>query len=156
MNDKIDQSKPKRANSGRNNSAKSGVSMIGKSIEIAGDIKGSEDVIINGNVEGDISFSDNNITIGKDGQINANMTGKNITVEGEVKGELQAHAQITIRPSGKVTGDLRAPRVVLDDGCAFKGSVDMDEIRTSDNRNSKLHLTSGGQSREHPLKSLKK
>ena len=73
-----------------------------------------------------------------------------------MKGELRATEQVSIKPSGRVTGDIRAPRVVLDDGCQFKGSVDMDDKHAADVRGgSKLHLA-GGKSGAHPIKSGKK
>ena len=65
--------------------------------------------------------------VGQGGHVNANVIAKNICVEGEIKGELRGGEQIVIKPSGRVTGDIRAPRVILNDGCQFKGSVDMDD-----------------------------
>ncbi len=99
---------------------------IGNSIKVTGDISGKEDLIIDGSVEGTIDFHENNVLIGEKGQVNANVIAKNIQVEGEIKGELRASEQVTIKPSGRVLGDIRAPRVILNDGCQFKGSVDME------------------------------
>ena len=130
---------------------------IGDSIIVVGDVSGKEDITINGTIEGDINFRENNIYVGEKGRINANVVAKNISVEGDVKGELRASEQVSIKPSGRVTGDIRAPRVVLDDGCQFKGSVDMEEMVTAsgDNRNPKLQLA-GGNKAQHPIKSTKK
>jgi len=100
---------------------------LGSSVIISGDISGKEDIMINGNVEGTIDFRENDVLVGGDGRVNANIIAKNIIVTGEVKGELRASEQVTIKPSGRLIGDIRAPRVVLNDGCQFKGSVDMDE-----------------------------
>ena len=104
---------------------------IGSSIKIKGDVSGKEDLIINGSVEGTIDFRDNDVVVGEKGQVNANVIAKNISVEGELKGELRGSEQVTIKPSGRVVGDIRAPRVVLNDGCQFKGSVDMEEKSVS-------------------------
>ncbi|NKB77377.1 MAG: hypothetical protein GKR96_10135 [Gammaproteobacteria bacterium] len=104
--------------------------LISSSIIITGDISGKEDIVINGSVEGTIDFREHNVLIGKSGRVNANVIAKTINVDGEVKGELRANEQVTINPSGRLIGDIRAPRVVLSDGCQFKGSVDMEDKST--------------------------
>ena len=103
---------------------------ISSSIIITGDISGKEDIVINGSVEGTIDFREHNVLIGQSGRVNANVIAKTINVDGEVKGELRANEQVTINPSGRLIGDIRAPRVVLSDGCQFKGSVDMEDKST--------------------------
>ncbi len=100
---------------------------IGQFITIIGEITGKEDVVIEGHIEGNLSFPKFNVTVGTHGRVNANITAREIFVEGEVKGDLQASELINIRPSGKVTGNIRALQVVLNQGCQFKGSVDMAE-----------------------------
>ncbi len=115
-------------NHGSGNHDKRGsTATIGASVKISGDISGKEDLLINGNVEGTIDFRENDVVIGEKGHVNASVIAKNICVEGEIKGELRGGEQITIKPSGQVIGDIRAPRVILNDGCQFKGSVDMEE-----------------------------
>ena len=104
-----------------------GKATIGTSIKINGDISGKEDLLINGTVEGTVDFRENKVIIGEKGHLNANIIAKNIVVEGEINGELRGGEQITIKPAGRVIGDLRAPKVILNDGCQFKGSVDMEE-----------------------------
>jgi len=99
---------------------------IGPSIQIHGDVTGNEDVRIEGRVEGTVNLSDNVLTIGKDGQINATANARSIFVEGKVEGDLKADDQIVIQSSGNVRGNIVAPRVTLEDGCKFKGSIDMD------------------------------
>ncbi len=100
---------------------------IGHSVKIHGDLSGSEDLVINGTVEGTIDFRESDIIVGEKGKVNANVTAKNIIVYGEVKGELRGSEQVSIKPSGRVVGDIRAPRVILNDGCQFKGMVDMED-----------------------------
>ena len=102
-------------------SGDAGVAMIGSSIKLVGDLTGAEDLIINGTVEGTINFRENQVSVGEEGRVNANVTARNIIISGEVKGELRGSEQVTIKPTGRVTGDIRAPRVVLNDGCQFKG-----------------------------------
>ena len=150
MNDKQTQSENPDANTGKHMP----IATIGETILIVGDVTGKEDILVHGTIEGDINLRENNIVVGIKGRINANVTAKNISVEGDVKGELRASEQVIIKPSGRVAGDIRAPRVILDDGCQFKGSVDMEEMHTSaDNRSPKLQLSG-----KHPpsLKNMKK
>jgi cytoskeletal protein CcmA (bactofilin family) len=99
---------------------------IGPSIQISGDVTGNEDVRIEGRVEGTVNLSDNVLTIGKEGQINATANARVIFVEGKVEGDLKADEQIVVQSSGNVRGNIIAPRVTLEDGCKFKGSIDMD------------------------------
>ena len=99
---------------------------IGPSIQISGDVTGNEDVRIEGRVEGTIKLSDNVLTVGKEGQINATVTARAIFVEGKVEGDLKSDERIVIKSSGNVRGKIVAPRVTLEDGCKFKGSIDMD------------------------------
>ena len=101
--------------------------VIGHEVKVQGDLSGREDLIINGTVEGSINFHESNVFIGEKGKVNADVTANTIVVEGEVKGGMRGNEQIIIKPTGRVFGDLRAPRVILNDGCQFKGSVDMEE-----------------------------
>lgn len=115
-----------------------GTATIGESVKINGDLSGKEDLIINGTVEGTVDFRESNVYVGDKGKVNANITARNITVAGELKGELRGSEQVAIKSSGRVTGDIRAPRVVLNDGCQFKGLVDMEDkpvVPGSDSRN---------------------
>lgn len=112
---------------GDNDQAERRNATIGNSVKIHGDLSGKEDLVINGTVEGTIDFREHDVTVGEKGKVNANVTAKNIIILGEVKGELRGSEQVTIKPSGRVTGDIRAPRVVLNDGCQFKGLVDMED-----------------------------
>lgn len=104
-----------------------GVAMIGETVKIIGDLSGKEDLVINGNVEGTVDFRESDVIVGPKGKVNANITARNIFISGELKGELRGSEQVSIKPSGRVTGDIRAPRVVLNDGCQFKGLVDMED-----------------------------
>ncbi|MCP4830424.1 MAG: polymer-forming cytoskeletal protein [Proteobacteria bacterium] len=99
---------------------------IGSSIVIHGDVAGEEDLVVDGTIEGTVNFKDNNLVVSENGRVTANINAKIIRVDGEVKGELHGSEQVVISPTGKVKGDIRAPRVVLEDGCSFKGSVDME------------------------------
>ena len=99
---------------------------IGASISIKGTLVGKEDLMIQGRVEGRIDLKNNNITVGKSGRIKADIYGKVISIEGEVRGNLVGEEKIVLRQSGRVCGDMRAPRINLEDGARFKGNVAMD------------------------------
>lgn len=99
---------------------------IGSSVKIKGEVTGGEDLIIQGSVEGTINLKDHSVAIGEQGRIQANVYAKSISVQGELTGDLQGTEKVTISKSGKVKGNISAPRVVLEDGATFKGSIDME------------------------------
>jgi len=101
-------------------------SVIGPSITINGDLSGSEDLTIHGQVEGGINFREHSVSIGAQGRVVADIVAKNIIVEGRLKGDLRGSEQVTVASTGQVSGDIHSPRVVLNDGCQFKGSIDME------------------------------
>jgi cytoskeletal protein CcmA (bactofilin family) len=100
--------------------------VIGPSITVKGDISGDEDLIIQGRVEGRVDLRRNNITIGKNGTVKADVFGKTISIEGEIHGNVYGEEKIIIRSSGVLRGNIVAPRVNLEEGSKFKGSIDMD------------------------------
>lgn len=103
--------------------------IIGPSIVIKGDLTGQEDLIVQGRVEGKIELRDHNVTIGQEGRVQADVYAKVISVEGQVQGNLYGDEKIVVRKAGQVKGNLVAPRVSLEDGANFKGSIDMDSNR---------------------------
>lgn len=100
--------------------------LIGSSIKITGDVVGDESLIIDGSVEGTINLSSNELVIGQSGHINANMSANIIRVDGEVKGDINGQEKVIVSKTGRVKGNIVAPRVTLEDGAKFKGSIDMD------------------------------
>lgn len=99
---------------------------IGPSIFIKGDLTGDEDLVIEGRVEGKVDLKQNNVTIGRSGRVRADLFGRIVTIEGEVDGNVFAQEQAILRQSGAIRGNISAPRVVLEDGSRFKGSIDME------------------------------
>ena len=99
---------------------------IGASIRIKGDLSGDEDLLIQGQIQGQIKLQSHNVTVGPSGRVKADIRGRTIRVEGEVDGNLYGEEEIVIRASGRVQGNLQAPRVTLENGSNFKGSIDMD------------------------------
>lgn len=100
--------------------------IIGPSITIRGDVSGGEDLLVQGCVEGTIDLKKNMVTIGADGRVKANVAARVVTIEGEVEGDLQGEEQIILRPTARVQGNIAAPRVTLEDGAMFRGTIDMD------------------------------
>ena len=100
---------------------------IGPSIFIKGDLAGEEDLVIEGRVEGKVDLKQNNVTIGKNGRVKADVLGKVVVIEGEVDGNVFAREQAILRQSGAIRGNITAPRVILEDGSRFKGSIDMEQ-----------------------------
>jgi cytoskeletal protein CcmA (bactofilin family) len=98
---------------------------IGRSITISGDVGGDEDLLIQGQVDGSVNLDLHSVTVGSEGRVKANISGRVVVVEGRVEGDLNAKEQIILRSSAHVMGDISAPRVVLEDGASFRGLVDM-------------------------------
>jgi len=99
---------------------------IGPSISIRGDLAGEEDLVIQGRVEGTITLKQNLLTIGKDGNVNATINARILMVDGHVEGDLKGEEQVVLKNSADVRGNISAPRVTLEDGARFKGSIDME------------------------------
>src|SRR5688572_4120470 len=109
---------------------------IGASIIIKGDLSGGEDLVIEGRVEGKVDLKQHNVTIGRSGRVKADVFGKVITIEGEVDGNVFAQEQAILRQAGAIRGNITAPRVILEDGSRFKGSIDMDTPKENASGNS--------------------
>ena len=100
--------------------------MIGPSIVIKGTVSGDEDLVIQGRVEGTIDLKDHVVSVGQSGKVAADINGKVINIDGEVAGDITGVEKVVISKSGNVKGNIVAPRVTLEDGAIFKGSIDMD------------------------------
>jgi cytoskeletal protein CcmA (bactofilin family) len=101
------------------------VATIGKSIIIKGDLSGDEDLIIDGKVEGRIQLPNNEITIGADGRITADIEAKGIIVVGKTAGNLSATEKVEVQATGSVDGDITAPRLQIHEGAVVNGSISM-------------------------------
>jgi len=100
--------------------------VIGAKIRFKGELVGEEDLLIEGTVEGSVDLKGNSLIVGKQGVVKANVIAKTVTIEGSVEGDVYGEERISIKDSSKMTGNLIAERVTLDDGAKFKGSIDMD------------------------------
>jgi cytoskeletal protein CcmA (bactofilin family) len=104
---------------------------VGASISIVGDVTGDEDLTILGRIEGKVDLPQHVVTVGQSGRVKADIRARVISVAGEVRGNLVAAEQILIRKTATMLGNLTAPRVGLEDGCCFRGSVDMERPEKS-------------------------
>jgi len=98
---------------------------IGRSVVIKGELDGSEDLVIDGYVEGKIELRDHTLTIGANGRIKAQVFAKAVIVLGELTGNISAAERVEIREAGAVDGDIVSPRVAIAEGAHFRGSIDM-------------------------------
>jgi cytoskeletal protein CcmA (bactofilin family) len=100
--------------------------VIGASIHIDGDVRGEEDLLIEGEVNGTLQLRSNSLTVGAQGKVRADVYAHSIYVEGLVEGDLYGTERVHIRKSAQVRGNVTSPRVSLEDGAKFKGSIEMD------------------------------
>jgi len=98
---------------------------IGKTVVICGEVKGSEDLIIDGRVEGTVSLSENRLTIGPSANVAADLSAKDILILGLVQGNLVASGRVELRAGCQVEGDIRALRLAVEDNAVFRGKVDL-------------------------------
>ena len=98
---------------------------IGKSVVMKGELSGSEDLAVDGTVEGTIELRDNVLIIGPNGRVKAQVFAKAVIVSGTVNGDITASERIDIREEGSVDGNIVSPRVAIADGAHFRGSVDI-------------------------------
>lgn len=103
---------------------------IGKSIVFKGELSGDEDLIIDGQVEGRITLPNNEVTIGAAGRITAEIQGKSIIIIGKTAGNLTATERIEVQATGIVEGDIRSPRLQIQEGAVVNGKIDMSKSQT--------------------------
>jgi len=109
--------------------AASGLAQIGKSVVVKGELSGSEDLYVDGQVEGSIALKGNSLTVGPNGQVKASVDAKGVVVQGKLDGNIQASDRVDLRKSAIVTGDISAQRISIEEGAYLKGKV---EIQRSD------------------------
>ena len=97
---------------------------IGKSIAIKGDLSGDEDLVIEGKVEGKIELPSNQLTVGPDGHVSAEVHAKSVVIVGKLTGNVNATERVEIQATGTVDGDVRAPRLAVEEGAVLNGSVE--------------------------------
>ncbi|MFY9976948.1 MAG: polymer-forming cytoskeletal protein [Candidatus Sulfotelmatobacter sp.] len=105
--------------------ASSGLAQIGKSVVIKGELSGSEDLFLDGLVEGTIALKGNSLTVGPNGQVKASIDAKGVVVQGKLEGNIQASDRVELRKSANVTGDIATQRISIEEGAFLKGKVDI-------------------------------
>ncbi len=107
------------------------VANIGKSLIIKGDLSGDEDLVIDGNVEGRINLPNNQVTVGADGRITAEIEAKSIIIVGQTAGNLTASERLEVQATAVVDGDIRAPRLLIEEGAVVNGKIEMSKSPVS-------------------------
>lgn len=120
--------------------------MIGSGIQVKGDITGDENLVIEGKVDGSIKLEANEVSVGQSGRVNANISARIVKIDGRVDGDITGQEKVVITRSGNVHGNVTAPRVTLEDGAIFKGSIDMDPGDLASERSSAAQKKSNGKS----------
>ena len=103
------------------------VATIGKSVVVRGELSGSEDLYVDGEVQGSISLCGQTLTIGPNGRVRANLEARNVIVHGSVDGNVTASDRVDLRNSASLTGDISTARVAIEDGAYFKGTIDIEK-----------------------------
>jgi cytoskeletal protein CcmA (bactofilin family) len=101
------------------------VADIGKSITIRGDLSGDEDLVLDGRIEGRVELSDHHLTVGPNGHIQAELAARGVTINGRVVGNVTATERVEIGASGRLDGDIVAPRLLVQEGAQLNGSIMM-------------------------------
>jgi cytoskeletal protein CcmA (bactofilin family) len=104
---------------------KADVGHIGKSVQIKGELTGSEDLYLDGEIEGTIDLRDHSLIIGPNGRIKAGITARDLVVHGRVEGNVAATGRVELRKSCTLIGDVSTQRIVIEDGAFFKGAIDI-------------------------------
>jgi len=101
--------------------------VIGRSIEINGDVRGNEDLRIEGDVSGTVELRNSNLTVGKEGKVRADVYAKSITVDGTTEGDLYASERVIVHVNANARGNITAPKVGIEEGAKFKGTIEMEQ-----------------------------
>jgi cytoskeletal protein CcmA (bactofilin family) len=104
---------------------RSDVAHIGKSVVVKGELSGSEDLYLDGEVEGSIELRSHSLTIGPNGRVRANIFAKDVVVHGKIEGNIHGTDRVELRKSAVLTGDIATHRIIIEDGAFFKGSIDI-------------------------------
>jgi len=105
---------------------------IGKSLVIKGEVSGSEALYIDGRVEGTINLPGHRVTVGRNGQVQANINAKEVVILGKAKGNVTASDRAEIRNEGSLSGDVVCQRICIEDGAYFKGGIDIRKAGVKD------------------------
>src|ERR1700687_3161963 len=116
---------------------------LGSSLHVKGEITGSEDLLIDGSVEGLIQLDERKLTVGATAKVTADIIAREVVVYGTVKGNLRAKDRIEIKKDGSVNGDLTTARIMIEDGAYFKGSIEIDKTSEKEGSHNAFAKSSG-------------
>jgi len=109
----------------RGDGRSSEIATIGKSVVVKGELSGSEDLVVDGEVEGSISLRGQSLTVGPNGRVRANIEARNVILHGRVNGNIQATDRVELRKTAALSGDISTARISIEDGAFFKGMIDI-------------------------------
>jgi len=109
----------------RSDARSSEIATIGKSVVVKGELSGSEDLVVDGEVEGSIALRGQSLTIGPNGRVRANIEARNVILHGRVDGDIHATDRVELRKSASLSGDITTARISIEDGAFFKGTIDI-------------------------------
>jgi cytoskeletal protein CcmA (bactofilin family) len=107
------------------------VATIGKSVVVKGELSGSEDLIVDGEVEGSVTLRGQSLTVGPNGRVRAHIEARNVIVHGRVDGDIHATERVELRKSASLTGDIATARISIEDGAFFKGGIDIQKTESA-------------------------
>ena len=99
---------------------------LGSSLRVKGDISGTEDLLIDGEIEGSIQLDGRKLTVGTTAKLTADIKARDVVVFGYVKGNVRATGKIEIKKGGSVNGNLTTAQILIEDGADFRGSIEID------------------------------
>jgi cytoskeletal protein CcmA (bactofilin family) len=134
FNSQRSSSNPNSFTPGKNVSSPIEQASIGRSLVIKGEVSGSESLYIDGRIEGSLNFGDHRVTVGRNGNVEANINAREVVIMGIVKGNIQCGDRVDIRAEGSLTGDIITQRISVEDGAILTGSV---QVRSVDQKNGK-------------------
>jgi cytoskeletal protein CcmA (bactofilin family) len=105
---------------------------VGSSLRVKGEITGTEDLVIDGSIEGSIQLDKWKLTVGSTAKVTADINARDVVVHGFVKGNVRANGKIEIRKGGSVIGNLTTAQIMIEDGADFKGSIEIDRSATKE------------------------
>jgi cytoskeletal protein CcmA (bactofilin family) len=109
----------------RDSTRSSEIATIGKSVVVKGELSGSEDLVVDGEVEGSIALRGQSLTVGPNGRVRANIEARNVILHGRVDGDIHASDRVELRKSASLSGDITTARISIEDGAFFKGTIDI-------------------------------
>ena len=124
--------------------ARNEVAHIGKAVLIKGELSGSEDLYLDGEVEGTIELDHNSLTVGPNGRIRAHINAREVIIHGKVDGNIHGIDRVELRRSAVLVGDITTQRVSIEDGAFFKGSIDIQRDAKAESKASSSYAAAGG------------